>query len=413
MTESLSFCPGCGAPIQDQHEDRPGFIPPHLRLREGVVCRRCFQMRHYGQGGKAPIADVHMQKLLDAAAAPCTGIVVVLDASDLSASAAILPLAYTLGKPLVIVVNKLDLLHRWIGASGVASWLRRHVGVANAPVRVLSALHLDDARALGREIPALFHGASSSSAGATEARYLVLGKPNVGKSTLLAAWTGDERITRSPLPGTTVGELVVPAPEGPVFVEFPGFRLETPWLSLLCPSCLRAQVPLKRFTRRTFILREGSSLLWGGVFWVRFHQGKGRPWIRVVAFAPDDVFLHLTKAGREQELLDRHAGSLWPSLCRSCWDTLRPRMKETRPFQADGPSSNEANWALNFGDDLAFPGLGWLTSTQGEGIFHIVAPEGVLPEIRPTVFRPDFRRRSFPKRFFGGRKPGLSRFRLR
>jgi len=409
MKEPLSVCPGCGAPVQDQHEDRPGFIPPHLKLRDGVVCRRCFRMRHYGQGSKAPISDEHMQTLLDAAAAPCAGIVAVLDASDLSSSVAILPLALSLGKPLVVVINKADLLRRWIGTAGLESWARHHGGVGSAPVRALSALKGDQALTLGQELPAIFR-----HLGAGEGRrYLLLGKANVGKSTLLAAWTGDERITRSSLPGTTVGELVVPTADGAEFVDFPGFRLGTPWLPLLCPECLRSQGALRRFTRRTFILREGSSLLWGGVLWIRFLGGPERSWIRVVAFAPDTVSLHLTRAGREEELLDRHAGTLWPVPCRSCWDTLRPRMDATSPFCGKVPSEEKAKVVLSLGEDLAFPGLGWLTSTQGEGAFQIVAPGGVLSELRPALFRANLRRPSFSKRSWAKKRPHTPRPYLR
>ena len=62
--EEKKRCPGCGAVFQTADENLPGFLAPGKEPKEGVLCKRCFQMKHYGVFRKALISDPNIQKEL-------------------------------------------------------------------------------------------------------------------------------------------------------------------------------------------------------------------------------------------------------------------------------------------------------------------------------------------------------------
>ena len=43
------YCIGCGAKIQTIDETKEGYIDVKLLTRENILCKRCFQLKHYGK----------------------------------------------------------------------------------------------------------------------------------------------------------------------------------------------------------------------------------------------------------------------------------------------------------------------------------------------------------------------------
>jgi len=110
------------------------------------------------------------------------------------------------GRPVTLVVNKAE---GQPAAMVVAEFHRLGIG---EPV-VISSAHGDNVRALMDEVLAPFPGADAGDAperALDSIRVAVIGRPNVGKSTLINRMIGEERLVAFDLPGTTRDAVEVP-----------------------------------------------------------------------------------------------------------------------------------------------------------------------------------------------------------
>lgn len=371
-------CPGCGASLQCEREDLPGYVPQEVAGKEDVVCKRCFGLVHYGILSKAPLGDETLLRALKTLSAKVDGFLIVCDVTDPETLPRILEVSGN-EKTLVTVLNKADLLSRWMTPAHIEAHFVRRFGLQPGLTIALSARNGRCAKPLRELLQRTF---------SCEKTLLALGATNAGKSTLLSVLTENRQLSISRLPGTTLGEVELHTPWGLTLLDYPGFKLSNPFLAHLCPQCLVTAVPRKKFSSRGFELRPGMSYMFGGLGWIRVLGCGSRGWVKMNAFAPEDVPLHRTKAGKERELLDRHCGELFRFPCRACWDSVRESMDET------GCSVHVAE-----GEDLVFPALGWMTVQTGEADLEVVVPRGYSPLIRPCLV--DFRkigRRLFRKR---------------
>ncbi len=110
------------------------------------------------------------------------------------------------GRPITLVVNKAE---GQSPAMVVAEFHRLGIG---EPV-VISSAHGDNVRALMDEVLAPFPGPDAADAperAEDTVRVAVIGRPNVGKSTLINRMIGEDRLVAYDLPGTTRDAVEVP-----------------------------------------------------------------------------------------------------------------------------------------------------------------------------------------------------------
>jgi GTP-binding protein len=126
-----------------------------------------------------------------------------------------------LGKPVTLAVNKIDTAER-------DSLAHEFYGLGIADVYPVSSEHGMGIDALLDHVTAGFPAASEEAEPAEEGiKVAIIGRPNVGKSTLLNALTGQERAIVSPVPGTTrdaVDEKVTHDGTEYVFIDTAGIR---------------------------------------------------------------------------------------------------------------------------------------------------------------------------------------------
>ncbi|CAG0932665.1 MAG: GTPase Der [Rhodocyclaceae bacterium] len=107
------------------------------------------------------------------------------------------------GRPLLLVVNKAEGMERAMAGAEF------HELACGEPL-VISAAHGDGVRELVEEALAPFPEAEEATEESQSPRIAVVGRPNVGKSTLINALLGEERVIAFDQPGTTRDAIAVP-----------------------------------------------------------------------------------------------------------------------------------------------------------------------------------------------------------
>ncbi len=362
-------CPGCGTPFQKDAPESPGFLPPSAEGKEGAVCRRCFRLIHYGQVEKASLNDGSLIASLKPVAREATGTVLLVDPTALEFSRRALVLAQDLQLPFIAVITKADLFSRWMTPEALSRWVSSEWDLS--PKRTI-ALSLFDRKALfslRSRLPKLFGKGY---------RLLIMGATNSGKSTFIGGISRQATAPAVfPLPGTTLDFISIDMGDEGVLIDSPGLSLGNFWISRLCPQCLARLVPNHKLSRKTFILHPDQSLMFGGLAYARIRSCGDKEWVKLTAFTSSEVTLHRTKAGREADLSEQHAGTMLSVPCSSCLATL----KGSYPFQ-------ETVLSLEKGEDLVIPGCGWLSCCQGEATFSLLLPKGLMPERRRWLVEP-------------------------
>lgn len=107
------------------------------------------------------------------------------------------------GRPLLLVVNKAEGMDRAMAGAEF------HELACGEPL-VISAAHGDGVRELVEEALAPFPATEAAVEESQSPRIAVVGRPNVGKSTLINALLGEERVIAFDQPGTTRDAIAVP-----------------------------------------------------------------------------------------------------------------------------------------------------------------------------------------------------------
>ncbi len=384
MTDEKKRCPGCGALFQTFDENLPGYLAPgknpavhEAERADGVLCKRCFQIKHYGVFRKALISDPAIQKEIKKQAKSAAALFLILDVTRPEISMPDLDWAEKLKKPVFLVANKADLLSRWVTRKELLAWVESQTGVPKEQIILLSARKKSDVEELRTRIQETF---------SADDRILFAGSANVGKSTLLSALLKNDLPTVSRLPGTTVGMTEYRMESGPVLVDAPGLRGEDPFLPVLCPDCLAALSPKKVFQSSVEVLKTGQTVFFGGLAQITVEDAGERGWVRLGIFAPDTVTIHRSREERIDDLLKDHSGELLVPPCEKCAARVAAAGWAKEAFR------------LRPEEDLALPGIGWVALYSGACKAVVRAPAFVTANVRPWLVPSPARRCAGKKR---------------
>ncbi len=161
-----------------------------------------------GLSGEAEGVDVLMARQTELAIGEADAVLFLVDARDglTAADEAIAGRLRRTGKPVLLVVNKIDGVEpETARAEFHALGLGEPQGIAAAHGRGVAAM-LEHALALLPEVELESTEAEESD----RVRVAVLGRPNVGKSTLINRLLGEERVLAFDMPGTTRDSIYIP-----------------------------------------------------------------------------------------------------------------------------------------------------------------------------------------------------------
>ena len=304
MTETLK-CIGCGAPLQSENKNAPGYVPEHNLFREDVICRRCFRLKNYNEVQDVGMDSEDFLNLLNGLSDRSGIIVNVVDIFDFEGSF-INALKRIVGnKKIILVANKLDLLPKQINHRRVKEWLKRSAkkyGLEAEEVVLISAEK-------GWGIEDLLTAINQNR---VHDDVYIVGTTNVGKSTLINKLielsVGEKDVvTTSRFPGTTLDMIDIPLDETSFMYDTPGIIQEHQMTHLVTEKELKTIIPKKEIKQRVYQLNESQTLFFGGLARIDYVSGGKRP---LICFFSNDLNIHRTKTEKANELWKNQLGDL-------------------------------------------------------------------------------------------------------
>ncbi len=361
-------CPGCGAALQSEQPDKPGFIPAaYLDTGGSAVCRRCYRLIHYGRADGASLAPDKARQQINRALAPAETVVVVAELSDFEGG---LPPEGMLpaDKQVILAVNKLDLLPPKSAAGEIEAWAQARWRASGRPAaKCVVGISAAKGKGLAELVAAMrrYRGHHHVAA--------IIGATSVGKSTLLGRLLAEagakEKPTVSRLPGTTqaasrwyLEDIDLTLYDTPGFI--PGDRLT----DRLCPACAANLVPERAMGSKLFGMEPGQALVMAGYAAFILEGDAPRTFL---AYGGERLHLHRTKADKAGELLRAKPDWLLPWACPACRGLTDLR---------------ETVLSMAAGEDAAVAGLGWISLRGGPAMVRVLLPDGVRLSQRPAMF---------------------------
>lgn len=364
--ENNLICEGCGVELQTINEKEIGYIPKSSLEKNNLLCKRCFQLRHYNKHETVALESDDFLDMVSSINTTDSLVVHLIDIFDVEGTL-LKSLPRIVGaNPILLVGNKVDLLPKSTNQRKLKHWLfskAKEAGINVVDVYLISS-------SKGHQLDEL----------AVEMEYrrqskdiYVVGVTNVGKSTFINQFikrsTGvKEAITTSYFPGTTLGFIKIPLDRDSSLIDTPGIMNRHQMAHYVSKTDLKVITPKKEIKPRNYQLNESQTLFFGGLARLDFVKGDKQTF---VCYFANEVPIHRTKLENADSLYERQVGELLSPPDEVTLNELPPLVKNSYRI------SDEYT-------DIVFPGLGWVTILNGEVTVNAYAPKGVAVSIRKS-----------------------------
>jgi len=298
-------CIGCGAPLQSEDADAPGFVPEHNLHREDVICKRCFRLKNYNEVQDVGLDSEDFLNLLNGLAEEKGIVVNVVDIFDFEGSFINAIKRIVGNKKIILVANKIDLLPKQINKRRVKEWLKktaRKYGLEAEDVVLISAENNEGIEDL----------LSSINTHRNNENVYIVGTTNVGKSALINKLiersVGEKDVvTTSRFPGTTLDMIDIPLDDNSFMFDTPGVIQAHQMTHFVTEKELKTIMPKKEIKQRVYQLNEGQTLFFGGLARIDYVSGGKRP---LVCYFSNELNIHRTKTENANELWRNQLGGV-------------------------------------------------------------------------------------------------------
>ena len=362
-------CAGCGAKLQSEAQEKPGYIPAAAAQREPAICQRCFRIKNYNEASTVAIDQDDFLRLLTGIGATNSLVVHIVDLFDFEGSVISGLQRFVGNNPVLLVVNKTDLLPKSTNLNRIRNWVQRQAkafGLRTVDIVLCSAMkntgleHVLDAfeeHRKGRDV-------------------YVVGATNVGKSTLINRLIRDysdldRELTVSRYPGTTLDEVRIPLDDGKAIIDTPGIVYSSRLTEVVPRSVLQSIMPEKPLKPLVYQLNEGQTLFFGSLARFDFTNGQSQSFTCYISPA---LKVHRTKLERADELYAEHKGELLSPPTREQLEDIPAWTRHSLRIPPGG------------GTDIILSGLGWIHANSAHGAYaEVYAPKGVKVLLREAL----------------------------
>lgn len=367
--QRLVSCSGCGAKLQTEDRDRPGYLPESAYNREPVVCQRCFRIKNYNEASSVSVDQDEFLRLLSGIGEKNALVVHIVDLFDFEGSLISGLQRFVGSNPVILAVNKCDLLPKVTNWNKLRNWVQqrsKELGLKTEEVVLCSAKR-------GQGFDRLLDSVSSLRG---RRDVFVVGATNVGKSTLINRLISDysdleQELTTSRYPGTTLDSVKIPLDDGHFIIDTPGIVYPWRYSELVERRDLDAVMPAKPLKPAAYQLNAGQTLFFGGLGRFDFVQGEHQSF---TCYISGSLNIHRTKLERADELYRNHLGEM-----------LSPPAKEDAD-KLPAWQRHEFRIARGSRSDVFVSGLGWIKINGTEGaVVAVHAPRGVKVLVRPSL----------------------------
>ena len=323
----MAICKGCGIKLQSIDKDKLGYTPKE----NAEYCERCFRITHYGD------LTVSMRKGIDADKVikeinKLDGLLVwVVDLFDFEASM-IKGLNRKLEKKDIILVGtKRDLLPKTLGDEKLTKFIYTRLKEYGISVNDILFTSLKSKRSI-KELERYLESYN-------EENIILLGRSNVGKSTLLNNLLGDKVLTTSRYPGTTL--KINRIKKGDItYIDTPGIEIENSYLMNVKEEDLKVIVPNTAIKPKVYQLKGDQSFALGGLARIDLINCDKAS---AVFYLSEAMPIHRSKVDKADSNWENHYKELYvPVAVNDKWHT-QEMTKEDKKM------------------DVAILGLGWLS----------------------------------------------------
>ena len=266
------YCFGCGALLQNDNPDKPGFVPKQLEKDSKYMCQRCFRLQNYGITNEEITDFTNYDKIVTKAKKERSLIIYVVDLFAFECSIIHTLLDKLKDARVVVVASKRDVIPTSIKDEKLKEFIAHRfdeLGIKPLDIMISSAKKNYNIEEIKDRCDKLRKGKN----------VYIFGASSVGKSSLVNAFLkiftnkSNEVISTSPYPGTTLDVIKVPV-EGNTYVyDTPGVLLPNSIYAHVDSKLVKYVMPRKEIKPRVYQLQSGQSLMIENIAKIDFEEG--------------------------------------------------------------------------------------------------------------------------------------------
>ena len=353
------YCLGCGVKLQCENVDDEGYVDPNAFNREFVLCKRCYQLKHYGKFTTSNIVKNSI-RLLHENAKKDDIIVLICDVSltICPLTKALLELNYF--QNVILIANRYDLYKDYISPEKALKFLKNEAKRCHFKFKKYFLVD--------NNIEEIFNYLDDNS---LNKDIYVIGLENAGKTTFLnkiltkIANEKNDYLTNSKYPGTTIDLVKINLTDNNYIIDSPGIKSKGNFMNLVSKEFIK-NYDLNKIKATSFQINENQSIIISNILKLDFKEGNRQT---IIYYGSNMLEITRCKLEKSKKTFNNLIKDL--KLKEKSIDNLE--RLEKKPFKI---KDNEKY-------DLVIEGLGFFSLTQGT--YNLYCLKGVNAFLRKSM----------------------------